>query len=380
MLSTLALLPVGVSPSAAGAEGNGLTLVGNGYGHGHGLSQYGAQGAASKGRTYRQILAFYYRGLHQGRATGDVKVLITADTSKDVVVRARPGLTVRPVGSGKPITLSGKKAKGVTSWRLLPTDGGRRTTVDGRRSGSWKRFGTLDGRAEFSAGGAPITLHTPSGDVAYRGRLRSAAPTGSPAARDTVNVLPLDSYLRGVVPREVPASWKPAALKAQAVAARTYAAFERSTPMASHYQICDTSLCQVYGGYGSEYASTNEAIAATAHQILTTKGHAPAFTQFSASNGGWTSAGSQPYLAARRDPYDQAYRHWTASVSAASLRKAFPGLGAFESAKVVERDGHGEWGGRVVSIELTFAGGTTSISGDDFRSYFGLRSSWFKLT
>ena len=81
--------------------------------------------------------------------------------------------------------------------------------------------------------------------VAYRGTLRAIKG-------DTVNILPLDDYLKGVVPREVPASWKPAAVQAQAVAARTYAAFGRREPQASHYQICDTTACQVYGGYSDE--------------------------------------------------------------------------------------------------------------------------------
>ena len=101
----------------------------------------------------------------------------------------------------------------------------------------------------------------------------------------------------------MPASWQPAALRAQAIAARTYAAFEVADSTNPVYQLCDTTSCQVYGGKSAEVASTNAATTATAGQIRTFHG-APAFTQFSASNGGWMSAGSQPYLAAKQDPFD----------------------------------------------------------------------------
>ena len=207
--------------------------------------------------------------------------------------------------------------------------------------------------------------------MAYRGTLRSIGG-------DTVNVVGLDDYLKGVVPREVPASWKPAAVQAQAVAARTYAAFERRQPDAPHYQTCDTTACQVYGGYTDEQAASNAAIAATAKQILISGGK-PAFTQFSASNGGWTSAGSFPYLPAKQDPADTVYRGWTDSVTAAEVQKAYPAIGAFQSAEVVSRDGNGEWGGRVTSIRLVGAKTSTTISGETFRSVFGLNSTYFTI-
>ena len=132
----------------------------------------------------------------------------------------------------------------------------------------------------------------------YRGSLRSLRPSSGSRSRDTVNVLRLDDYLKGVVPREMPASWSPAAVQAQAIAARTYAAYERAHPLTDTYQICDTTSCQVYGGYSSEHPDSNAAIEATAGKIQTYGGD-PAFTQFSSSSGGWTSAGSVPYLVAK---------------------------------------------------------------------------------
>jgi stage II sporulation protein D len=345
-----------------------IQLVGNGFGHGHGMSQYGAQSRASAGQSRQQILSFYYPGVQAGRAGGNISVLISGDRTREVMVAARSGLTVAQVDGPKKVKLSAAKPT-ATRWRIVPLPG--RSRVDFFRS-SWRTLTTLKGPAEFSAAGKPVTLFvTAKLRVAYRGKLQAIGG-------DTVNVLPLDDYLKGVVPREVPASWKPAAVQAQAVAARTYAAFERREPQAAHYEICDTTACQVYGGYTDEEEGSNRAIAATAKQILTSGGQ-PAFTQFSASNGGWTSAGGFSYLPAKADPFDTVYRGWTDSVTAAEVQHAYPALGTFQSAEVMSRDGNGQWGGRVVTIRLVGAKTSTTIGGESFRDVFGLNSTWFRI-
>jgi hypothetical protein len=71
-----------------------ITITGHGFGHGHGLSQYGAQGAALQGLTWQQIDEFYYPGTTWGAVTGRIRVLITADTGRDVQVVAGRGLKV----------------------------------------------------------------------------------------------------------------------------------------------------------------------------------------------------------------------------------------------------------------------------------------------
>jgi SpoIID/LytB domain protein len=347
-----------------------LQLEGNGYGHGHGLSQHGAQSRATAGQTRQEILSFYYPGLTTGRAGGNVSVLISADRTRDVIVAARAGLTVGQVTGPKKIKLSSAKPT-ATRWRITPLPGSR-SRVDFFR-GSWRTLTTLQGPAEFSAAGQPITLYAAAKQrVAYRGKLRAIGG-------DTVNILALEDYLKGVVPQEVPALWHPQAVQAQAVAARTYAAYERRNPISANYQICDTTACQVYGGYSAEDPASNLAIDATSKQILTDAGK-PAFTQFSASNGGWTSAGSFSYLPAKEDPLDTSYRGWTDSVTAAEVEKAYPALGTFQSAEVTERDGNGEWGGRVVRMTLVGATGSTTLSGESFRSVFGLKSTWFTIS
>jgi stage II sporulation protein D len=367
----LAAAPASVASAQERSERRAATIeiVGNGFGHGHGMSQYGAQSRATDGQSHEQILGFYYPGLKAGSAGGNVSVLISADRTRDVMVAARSGLTVAQVGGPKKVNLSSARPT-AKRWRIVPVAGGK-SRVDFFRSG-WRTLTSMEGAAEFSAGGQPITLYvTAKQRVAYRGKLRAVAG-------DTVNLVRLEDYLKGVVPREVPALWHPEAVQAQAVAARTYAAFERLRPLARHYQICDTTQCQVYGGYTDEEAASNRAIEATAQHVLTSGGQ-PAFTQFSASNGGWTAAGGFPYLPAKQDPQDTVYRGRTDSVSSGEVKSAYPEIGTFQRAEVVKRDGNGQWGGRVLSIRLVGAKTSTTISGETFRSVFGLNSTYFTV-
>lgn len=382
--ATLATAPAGPATAAADAGREAASraraatviLEGRGYGHGRGLSQYGAQGRASQGgQTYRQILGFYYPGTELGKAGGSLRIQLTVDTTDDVQVLHRSGLRLRRVGDRRTWKLT---RKGAQRWRLTAAPGGRsRLAVKVRKR--WRTVRTVRGEAEFLvAGGGALRLQTPSGVRAYQGVLRSAVVGGR---RDTVNVVGLEAYLRGVVPREVPALWHPQAVRSQAVAARTYAVFERAARPRATFHLCDTAACQVYGGLGDAHPAADRAIRATRGQVVTS-GSRPAFTQFSASNGGWTTAGSFPYLTAKQDTADpwsgNPYRSWTHRISASAIERAYPAIGTFERLQVVRRDGNGAWGGRVVSVRLEGARTSTTISGDTFRIVFGLRSTWFR--
>ncbi|GGD27423.1 SpoIID/LytB domain-containing protein [Nocardioides daphniae] len=381
-----AALPLLATPAQAAdkvdvAEGATVVIDGRGYGHGRGMSQYGAQGAAREGLKHTQIAEFYYPGTKWGHVGGDVKVRITRNTSSDVTVRARNFLRVRDLKAGRTWMLPGN---GATLWRLT-TDAKRRTVVQfkGKGKAAWKRWKTFGGEAQFAAAGRPITLVTSSGDVAYRGRLRSAAPDSGSRTRHTVNLVSMENYLRGVVPLEIPASWHPEAVRAQAVAARTYATYERSHPLAKHYQICDTTQCQVYGGASAEHPLSDAAIKDTRTKILTYRGEA-AFTQFGSSNGGWAAAGSMPYQVAKEDPYDgwsgNPVHAWQVKLPATQLERTWPALGTLTRINVTERSGHGDFGGRVVAVTLVGSKGKVRVSGDQVRSALGLRSNWFDFT
>ncbi len=374
--------PVTASPATAADDDRArrttsVSLTGNGYGHGRGLSQYGAKARAEAGHGHLEILRFYYPGTKRESIGGKVSVLISADTTTDVVVRDRPGLSVKSLGNGRTVALTKRKA---TWWRITPARRGSASRIAFTTTGTkaWRTLRTLPGAAQFTAGGKPLTLRTPSGTRAYRGVLRSAGPNGAGRERDTVNILSLENYLQGVVPREVPALWSAEAVRAQSVAARTYAAFERRAPLADHYQLCDTTQCQVYGGFTDEHPASNQAIKATRKLILTSGG-LPAFTQFSASNGGHTTGGTVDHLPAKKDPFDTAYRGWTATVTDAQVAAALPAVGSLKSIEVLARNGNGAFGGRVDSIRVNGSKRSSTLTGDTFRSYFGLRSTLFRV-
>jgi stage II sporulation protein D len=371
----------GAAPSVRVPDHATLTVSGRGFGHGHGMSQYGAQGAARQGLSAKQIVAFYYPHTRAGHAGGKVKVLISADTDNNTTVLTAPRLTVADLGNGSTHRVPTAGAVGkATRWRLSPAAGGRTTVA--YRTGAWHTWRTLAGDGAFRAS-RPLTLVVGSGHVTYRGILQSRTPLNGPAARRiTVNKVSLEAYVQGVIPREMPALWLPAALRAQAIAARTYASFEARSSTNPLVNLCDTSACQVYGGKSAEFSTTNQATAKTAGLIRTFHG-APAFTQFSASNGGWMAKGSQPYLVAKKDTFDpwsgNPYRSWTTKVTAAAIEKAFPSIGNLTNISVTTRDGHGVLGGRVLAMRLVGSTGTVTPTGDAFRGALGLRSTWFAL-
>ena len=347
-----------------------ITIKGHGYGHGHGMSQYGAEGAARQGLTYRQIANFYYPGTTWGTARGAIRVEISADTTDDLVVVARGGLRVRDSGTG---TVTRLPDNGASRWRIMVNSTGQDRVA--YLTDRWRAWRGLEGEGAFSAGGAPVALVTPSGQRRYRGRLSAVAPATGSRARNTINTLSLDNYLKGVVPLEMPATWSPAAVQAQAVAARTYAAQQRK----ERGTLCDTTSCQVYGGFDQEHPASNAAVEATSHRALMYQG-APAFTQFSSSSGGWTSAGSVPYLPAKADPYDgwagNPYHSWSTRISDTVIESKWPAIGNLTRIRVLRRDGNGDWGGRVGSVRLVGSRAGVTIPGDTLRSVLGLRSTW----
>jgi len=351
-------------------DGHRVVVPGHGYGHGHGMSQWGAQGAARQGVGWRKIVEFYYPGTSWGTARGRIKVRLSADTTRDVVVVRTGGLRVRPLRGGDTLVLP---RRDTTRWRLLPRDGRTRVQLQ-RAGGRWRTWRAFDGPGEIWAKGSPTTLVTPSGRTAYRGRLRAVGGL-------TVNVLPLEAYLRGVVPQEVPALWEPDAVRAQSVAARTYAAFERRSRRGA-WNVWDTTASQVYGGADAEHSASDDAVRTTRRQVLLHDGQ-PAFTQFSASSGGWTSGSNHPYLVTQRDDWDgwdgNPYHDWTFRTRDGVIENKVPAVGELRSISVDRGGRTFREGGRAVRVTFTGTKGTVTLSGDDVRWRLGLRSTWFRF-
>ena len=171
-------------------------------------------------------------------------------------------------------------------------------------------------------------------------------------------------------------------MRAQAVAARTYAAYERRDHRGDRYDTCDTDSCQVYSGYDGEHPKSNAAVRATARKVLT-YGGGLAFTQFSSSNGGYTVAGSVhgepvPYLPARPDPFDHGHPEdpWSVTVPAVDITRNWADTGDLVSIEVLATDA----GGRVTQLRVTGTGAVHDVSGETFRSWLGLRSTLFRIT
>jgi stage II sporulation protein D len=379
----LATLPSGLAvardaePPQAQAT---TTISGRGFGHGRGMSQYGAQGAAIAGKNLKQILDFYYPGTAVGKATGNVRIRLTADSTDGVRVVAANNLRLRDLKAGKVYALP--KASSRNQWSIDPygEHGTRVSSFDAKKR-TWTVWRTLKGMAQFEGPGV-IALILPTGrQTTYRGIIRATDTAGSHL--DTVNVLSLETYLRGVVPREAVVTWRPAALQAQAVAARTYAVYHRKRAGNRAYDLCDTIACQVYGGYGDEEPSTNAAVTATAGQIRLYR-NTPIIAEFSSSNGGATAAGDAPYQLIKADSWD-AYpgnrnpnASWTVTRPTAQLQAAF-GVGAIRSLRVIARTGIGPGGGRVLKVEAVGASGKKVLTGDQLRGKLSLRSAWFSF-
>lgn len=383
-LTAAAILVLPMAPAAADEPYEGfaqdatVTIEGDGSGHGRGMSQYGAYSAALDGRSYREIVSTYYPGTRWQQRGGSIEVLVSDDDDNDLVVADVRGLEVRAVGSGRTWRADEGRAK---RWRLRP--GAGRTTVVSYFAGRWRTWKKLRGDVELAAGSRPLRLTTPDGKLDYRGALRSSRD--DVGDRVTVNVLPLEQYVRGVVPSEMQAGWPQQALRSQAVASRTYAAWRRDLrPLDKAYDICDTTLCQVYGGASAEDSRASTAVRRTAKQVRTYRGEA-IFAEFSAANGGWTVAGEkgEPYLPAQRDDFEgdsSDYYGWTVRVPVSDMLAEYD-YDELQLIGIEERDGLGPRDGRVEQVRVTAGSGfTDTVTGEDFRRDWGLPSTLFTIT
>lgn len=388
--SAQTLVPAHADPAVKAADGS-FTVSGAGFGHGRGMSQYGAYGAAKKGLTWQQIVSFYYPGtkrVQQAEGTS-IRVWITADTDNDLRVLPAPGLRLKD-GSGAEYTPP--RGSAYTAWRV--TRAGTGFALSYRRpSGSWARQVTpLKGTDTWwfsNPNVKRVAVWVPGGARReYRG---SVALVKRGSGGRTVNRLSMEAYLRGVVPAEMPTSWLPNAVRAQAVAARSYAARLKAVARSgTGYHVCDTTSCQVYRGYARtsggrrtviETKGGNAAIKATDRTVLMF-GTSVALTEFSSSNGGSSTQGHVPYLVAKLDPYDAVItpNTWTRKITSGSVARVWPRVGTVRQLQVTKREGLGRWGGYVTSVRIVGSRSNVTVSGATFASRFGFRSRLFTMT
>src|SRR4051794_19337876 len=179
-------------------------VSGHGWGHGLGMSQYGAYGYAQHGWTYDRIIKHYYTAVTIGQApVARVRVLLAART-KQVTLTSKSAFQVVD-GSGSKHALDAGTYKVGAAFKVADPD----------KPGAKAK--ALEYPLEFRPGPTAVSVN----GRAYRGAVRILKlDKGTIRA---VNFVGLDFYLRGVVPSEMPRDWASEALKAQAVAARSYA-------------------------------------------------------------------------------------------------------------------------------------------------------------
>ena len=373
LLALLALFLIVPSASA----GTQYWLTGKGWGHGIGMSQYGAQGFAQHGYSAHQIIQYYYTGTTLGAAPP------TADSIDVLLAEGRSNPRFQIDTDGASISVSG------TVTPLIMGD----TLAVKFAGGTMKVTLTRDAADTVLAEATPdmIELSGPDGALKtlfasdngttgrhYRGSLRLYVKD---ASISVVNHVGLDSYVRGVVPGEVPSSWLPATLQAQAIAARSYA-LATATSTGIYDVHCDTRS-QMYVGMEAEAVSTDAAVAATPREVAYSDGAVIA-AFFSSTSGGRTAAvedvwGGSPraYLKSVPDPYETSpYEVWQehTTFTPAGLATRLGLRGKVTSVSVTTNKSL-----RAATVSLTTGAGMTTMRGTAIQFRLGLRSTFFRL-
>ena len=338
------------------AEGAKWVVKGRGFGHGVGLSQYGAYGYAKHGSGYKRIVGHYYKGTSVGSAgKATVRVL---------------------VGGGDHVAFSGatracgKRLKEKKNYRFERSGGGVALA-----SGGGKRLASC-GDSGGARGGSSVGY---GGRGEYRGELLAVASGGG---LNAVNRVGIDDYVRGVVTNEMPSSWPGDALKAQALAARSYAL--TSTVDGDGYDLYDDTRSQVYEGKSSETKAGNKAAKGTRGEVVKDGGKIARTYYFSTSGGrtenseyGFPGGGKTSYLKSVRDPYDgtSPYHRWKETFSQGAMESKLGVDGNLRDIKILKKG----VSPRIVKARIVGSGGSETVSGSTLQARLGLLSNWAKF-
>ena len=342
-------------------------VKGHGFGHGVGMSQYGAFGYAKHGSSYREILEHYYSGTRvtggAGGGGGSGGVGANKAAGKVRVLLGSGGQTVSFTGASR---ACGKKLESRDRYELVLSGGG--VALQSAR-GKVTRCGS---EAVASAGVSII------GFGRYRGSLVARADGGELLV---INSLGVDAYTKGVIANEMPPSWPQQALRAQAVAARS---FGLTTSRGQAFDLYADTRSQVYEGRSSETPATSKAVTATAGEVVTYNGET-ANTSYFSTSGGQTEdarygfASPVPYLKSVNDPYDgvSPVHNWTERFSDEEIESKLGGLfqGSLQRIEVVKTG----VSPRIVRARVIGSAGSSTVSGSTLQAKLGLRSTWARF-
>ena len=373
MIRRILLIAAGAALLAPAAASADLRVEGRGFGHGIGLSQYGAYGyALRENRDFRWILGHYYPGTELSRARGrSVRVLLREGGSQTVC-----GATRARAANGRRVRLSTSRR-----YRFSSSSNNRLKLYDA----SARRTRALLAEPVSVTGGSTVCLRGTAENGVRDGKYRGTMVLDRDGSRvRAINRVNLEHYLYGVVPAEMPTSWAIEAVKAQAVAARTYA-LKRLLPGRDYNLFADTRS-QMYRGLTAETDRGIQAVRATRRLTVTYRGEL-ADTFFFSTSGGRTAGNEEiwntapvPYLRSVPDPHDDLspVHTWTETFTRAGAERRLGSLvrGRLESVVVSERTASG----RAKTVEIRGSRGTRTATGPEIRTRLGLRSSWFTTT
>ncbi len=396
-----------------------IVVRGRGFGHGRGLSQYGALGWATKlNATWTDIINFYYGGGGRSLSTlGPQDAGAQPGGVMSIRLQTHDGKQTAVVSDNKTAQWAGRTetygalvARPVARnvYDIYASPNSTCAATSGTPAGFTLIGDNITGPIDFitTNGANPVALNPSEllgvcepATSSYRARIRyyrggiRAATDGNGKYR-SVNLVLLESYLRGVVPRESPAGWGDQAgglgmhaLRAQAVAARSYSLSEARY---SYAKTCDTQDCHVYGGaalrtVGASSASiledarTDRAVAETAGYVVRDSRGSIMRTEYTSSNGGRTAGGTFPAQVDSGDlAADAALQSWTRLLSSADIQKKYPSIGVLLSVTTAHDGLGGEWNGYATSVTITGTAGSVTRSGWNFRGDWDLFAPWYE--
>lgn len=385
-----------------------VTLYGKGWGHGIGLSQWGAQGWAEGATGVRlsgeQIVAKYFPLAQLGvqPPSKPFRVLLSAPSTGCV------GQTIYDVAhmsAAEGMRLVNDADPSVVYLQTLPGQSVRFGVYNGT---VLVAVDEASGRVVFAGEDSSLTLipDQPWDPIAVREKGLMYRGTVLVQVRDegnlrVVNYVASDDYMKGALPGEMPSRWEMEALRAQAITARTYAAWRQSTAGDRTWDVRDDTADQCYGGYSFESPRTNAAVASTPAAILTYAGK-PIRALYSSANGGitenvgcvldaervgetWRCADGWPYLTVNPDPaealaYDargeMPYGLWAETFSGAQLRTLIYEEYGVDIGEYLSMEFNKSPGGRPISVRVRGTAASVDVKGDRFlRTVLGLRST-----
>jgi stage II sporulation protein D len=392
-MTTAAALVFGLLPAGAASADTTFRFYGSGFGHQIGMSQWGAYGMARAGKSGTEILKHFYRG------TSVIRPSSRPSTIRVGLVQGATGIGVKGAGGSVSLRLGGPSGSVVAR---VPS--GSTWTVQVRSGAYWIRRGDGSYVGRKGYGGASSHLyatygssgvHLPSTRHTYAHgwiEFNIYRPCGSCSPRlRAINNVGMQGYLYGL--GEVPSLWPSAALRAQAVAGRTYAAYKILTS-GQHRSICNCAVYastrdQVYVGIDKVRSTGGsrwrDAVDAT-NGLAVMKNGKPILAVYSSSSGGHTEnvenmwgGAALSYLrgVCDRRVYDaDPNRTWTASFSGASIGNALQratgkDIGDARSFSNISRG----ISGAIVRTAVGGTKGSVTVSGSTLRSALGLKSA-----